>query len=109
MVKVFQRSPLAMARSSSLHALCHSPLHSPHASLISPYGYLGNSQVSESASTGSYRDYATIRHAKSGSSSAVELEHKKSIEEEDLLSKVQSLNTACKNDSDDDEGKLFHV
>ncbi|BFZ00875.1 hypothetical protein BsWGS_03913 [Bradybaena similaris] len=105
MVKVFQRSPLAMARSSSLHALCHSPLHSPHASLISQYGYLGSSQVSESASSGNYREYATIRHVKSGSSSAVELEHKKSMEE-DLLSKVQNLNTA--NDSDD-EGKLFHV
>uniref|UniRef100_A0A0B6ZVB8 Uncharacterized protein n=2 Tax=Arion vulgaris TaxID=1028688 RepID=A0A0B6ZVB8_9EUPU len=107
MVKVFQRSPLATARSSSLHCLCHSPLHSPHTSLISPLGWPGSSQVCESSSSESYREFATMRHVKTGSSSAVELEHKKTMEE-DVLSKVQSLNFENKNDSED-EGKLFHV
>ncbi|CAL1530310.1 unnamed protein product [Lymnaea stagnalis] len=108
-LKVFQRAPLAMARSSSLHALCHSPLHSPRPSLLSSHAWPGTGQsVESSASTSaSYRDFATIRHMKTGSAGAVELGRKMSMEE-DLLTKVQNLNTEIKSDSED-EVKLWHV
>ncbi|XP_059173003.1 angiomotin-like protein 1 [Physella acuta] len=98
-LKVFQRAPLAMARSSSLHALCHSPLHSPRPSLLSSHAWAGNIESS------SYPNYATTRHIKTGSANSVEAAFKLSIEEE-LLAKVQSLNTEVKGE---DEVKLWHV
>ncbi|XP_055868443.1 angiomotin-like isoform X1 [Biomphalaria glabrata] len=109
LLKIFQRAPLAMARSSSLHALCHSPLHSPRPSLLSSHCWPGSNQSAECSTTSSstYREYSTIRHMKTGSAGAVELGHKMALDE-DLLSKVQNLNAETKNDSED-EVKLWHV
>ncbi|XP_005112007.1 angiomotin-like 2a isoform X2 [Aplysia californica] len=107
MVKVFQRSPLALARSSSLHALCHSPLHSPRPSLIASHAWQGSSPSGDLGVAGGCREFATIRHMKTGSASAIELGRKMSMEE-DLLTKVQNLNSESKSDSED-EVKLWHV
>ncbi|KAK3788410.1 hypothetical protein RRG08_012587 [Elysia crispata] len=121
MLKVFQRSPLAMARSSSLHALCHhapttplshSAAHSPRPSLISSTSASGSGWPS--TMSGTYRGgtgentlASTIRHMKTGSASAIELGRKMSMEE-DLLSKVQNLRSESKSDSEE-EVKLWHV
>ncbi|GFR85057.1 angiomotin [Elysia marginata] len=119
MLKVFQRSPLAMARSSSLHALCHhasshSTVHSPRPSLISSSSTSGIGWTSTTSGTYSVRGGAgestmasTIRHMKTGSASAIELGRKMSMEE-DLLSKVQNLRSESKSDSEE-EVKLWHV
>ena len=87
MVKVFQRSPLSLGRSSSLHALCHTSLHSPRPSLISSHTWQSNKPFDNSSTQ---KEASVIRHVKTGSTSAIELGRKMSIEE-DLLAKVQSL------------------
>lgn len=118
MLKVFQRSPLAMARSSSLHALCHShpssgslshsTAHSPRPSLISSAPGIGATSAIYGGRGGAGKSVAsTIRHMKTGSASAIELGRKMSMEE-DLLSKAQDLRSESKSDSEE-EVKLWHV
>ena len=61
MVKVFQRSP--MARSSSVHTIYCSPLHSPRPSIMAA----SLSHQSSLSDTTSYKDYmSSVKHVKSG-------------------------------------------
>lgn len=86
MVKVFQSSPHTLSRSSSLHALCHTP----RPSLIGP------------TKPPVLKKSGAIRHMKTGSTSALELGRKMSVEE-DLLAKVQSLSADNKDSSEDEK------
>ena len=68
MVKVYQRAPPSLPRSSSVHAICCSPHHSPRPSLIASTAYTRPSGPvsSSSVATGSYCDFVSIRHVKTG-------------------------------------------
>ncbi|KAK3095196.1 hypothetical protein FSP39_011357 [Pinctada imbricata] len=98
MIKVFQRSP--MTRSSSVHTLYCTPVHSPRPSPLT------------TASLTRQGKLPTIRHVKTGSTSALETGHTFSLDE-DLASHIQHLNTESKdsNDSSEDDGteKVWQV
>ncbi|XP_067669621.1 angiomotin-like isoform X2 [Haliotis asinina] len=95
-LKLVQRSP--MTRSSSVHTIYCSPLHSPRPSIIST-----SSLTRQGSQSDSYRDFATIKHVKTGSASAID---SRSAVEEELREKFKDLQSESKDDSDD-EGKLL--
>ncbi|XP_046369226.2 angiomotin-like isoform X2 [Haliotis rufescens] len=95
-LKLVQRSP--MTRSSSVHTIYCSPLHSPRPSVIST-----SSLSRQSSQSDAYRDFATIKHVKTGSASAID---SRSAVEEELREKFKDLQSESKDDSDE-EGKLL--
>ncbi|KAL3846484.1 hypothetical protein ACJMK2_017471 [Sinanodonta woodiana] len=102
MLRIVQRSP--MTRSSSVHTLYSSPLHSPRPSLIAvTSGAL--SQQNSQPDSGTQREF---RHMKTGSNSALETGRKLSLEEE-LLDKIQSLQSEHKSDPDDSTDRVWQV
>ncbi|KAK3590009.1 hypothetical protein CHS0354_035039 [Potamilus streckersoni] len=103
MLRIVQRSP--MTRSSSVHTLYSSPLHSPRPSLIAGTSGTLSQQNSSQLDSGTQREF---RHTKTGSTSALETGRKLSLEEE-LLDKIQSLQTGHKSDSDDSTDKVWQV
>ena len=68
MVKVYQRAPPSLPRSSSVHAICCSPHHSPRPSLIASTAYTRPLVPASSGGTGtgSYCDFVNIKHVKTG-------------------------------------------
>lgn len=98
MIRVFQRSP--MIRSSSVHTLSYSPHHSPRPSITSSL----SRQFDMPSSI-----YATIRHVKTGSTSALETGRAMSLDD-DLKDKFDNLHTENKDDSSEEEGeKVWQV
>lgn len=107
MVKVYQRAPPTLPRSSSVHAICCSPHHSPRPSLIASTAYTRPSAPTSTsgATSGSYCDFVNIRHVKTGSTSAIETGRKMSLD--DTLTNQDSY-TVSKSDSED-ETRLWQV
>lgn len=106
MVKVYQRAP-TLPRSSSVHAICCSPLHSPRPSLIATTAYTRPSGGATcSATTGSYCDFVTIKHVKTGSTSAIETGRKMSLD--DNLCDQRHDYSVSKSDTED-ETRLWQV
>ncbi|KAL5005490.1 hypothetical protein ScPMuIL_018946 [Solemya velum] len=101
-IRLMQRSP--MTRSSSVHTIHCSPLHSPRPSII------GMSSLAKSNQTDSmtYREIATIRHMKTGSTSAVETGRKMSLDE-DLREQLQNLRTENKKEQEEQSGVVWQV
>ncbi|CAG2213248.1 unnamed protein product [Mytilus edulis] len=98
MIRVFQRSP--MMRSSSVHTLSCSPQHSPRPSMTSSL----SRQFDMPSSI-----YATIRHNKTGSTSALETGRAMSLDD-DLKDKFDSIHLENKDDSSEEEGeKVWQV
>ena len=98
MIRVFQRSP--MIRSSSVHTLSYSTHHSPRPSITSSL----SRQLDMPSSI-----YATIRHVKTGSTSALETGRAMSLDD-DLKDKCDNLHTESKDDSSEEEGeKVWQV
>lgn len=94
MIRVFQRSP--MIRSSSVHTLSCSSHHSPRPSVISSL----SRPIDMPSSI-----YATMRHVKTGSTSALE----RSLDD-DFKDKFDNLSTESKDDSSEEEGeKVWQV
>ncbi|XP_041358557.1 angiomotin-like isoform X2 [Gigantopelta aegis] len=98
-VKVFQHSP--MTRSSSVHTIYCSPLHSPRPSIMAASSLSHQTSLSD---TTSYKDYSSVKHVKSGSASAVDIRKM----EDELREKFKDLQTESKDDSDD-ETRLWQV
>lgn len=100
MIRVFQRS--SMTRSSSVHTLYRSPLHSPHPSYISSSATLPHQSSSSCA----------IKHIKTGSTSCLETGSNLSMDG-DLMEKFRMLQTESKDhsSSSDEEGgsKIWQV
>lgn len=65
MVKMYQRTPASLPRSSSVHTLSCSPLHSPRPSLIATTA-LTRPLTSTTASGSSNGDFVHARHVKTG-------------------------------------------
>lgn len=106
MVKVYQRAPPTLPRSSSVHAICCSPLHSPRPSLIATTAYTRSSGgAASSAGTGSYCDFVTIKHVKTGSTSAIETGRKMSLDD----SLCERRQAHCSTSDTEDETKLWQV
>ncbi|XP_076453945.1 uncharacterized protein LOC143289041 isoform X2 [Babylonia areolata] len=103
MVKVYQRAPPSLPRSSSVHAICCSPHHSPRPSLIATTAYTRPS--APTTTTGSYCDFVNIRHVKTGSTSAIETGRKMSLD--DTLTSQDNFSVS-KSDSED-ETRLWQV
>lgn len=106
MVKMYQRTPASLPRSSSVHTLSCSPLHSPRPSLIATTA-LTRPLTSTTASGSSNGDFVHARHVKTGSTSAIETGRKMSLDDT-LSEQRQACHPVSKSDSEE-ETRLWQV